>query len=401
MRKGSMVLVCLLAIPLFLLGCGLTQRTTGTLVINVSTADGKTLQPSLSMTPATYAISGNGPNGSTFTTSSTTNLTEVPGLAPGEWQIGVDANNNGGTQIGHGDATALIRVGTKEAVSVTVGPLSGTGILSLTTTWPAADTQSPEVRASLATDASATPRALAFTIGQAGTATFSASDVPTGYHTLSLQIWDGNTMLVGVVEIVRIIKDQATNGSFTFASTKKPAPGAGGISIDPQMSNPIAVTLSGQQDALVQGSTMTLQASVPAGLSGVSYVWYLDGVQVGTGSSLTLGAGLALGNYRVDVTAYTANRASAGSATHAFSVIAASTKVALAWDANTEADLAGYKVYRGYASGQYQLLADAGNATSYTATGLDPAQTYYFALTAYDVDGNESGYSSEVVVNPL
>jgi hypothetical protein len=68
--------------------------------------------------------------------------------------------------------------------------------------------------------------------------------------------------------------------------------------------------------------------------------------------------------------------------------------VNLAWDANTEPDLAGYKIYWGDSEiPPFANAADAGNVTSYTVTGLSIGSTYYFAATAYDSAGNESGYS--------
>ncbi|MCU0591399.1 MAG: fibronectin type III domain-containing protein [Desulfobacterales bacterium] len=70
-------------------------------------------------------------------------------------------------------------------------------------------------------------------------------------------------------------------------------------------------------------------------------------------------------------------------------------QVTLAWDANTEPDLAGYKIHYGTASGNYSVHLDVLNVTSYTITGLTEGQTYYFAATAYDDSGNESGYSNE------
>ncbi len=70
--------------------------------------------------------------------------------------------------------------------------------------------------------------------------------------------------------------------------------------------------------------------------------------------------------------------------------------VTLNWDANTEGDLAGYRVYVGSASGQYGLPIDVGNVTTYQVTNLSEGQTYFFAITAYDSSGNESGFSSEV-----
>jgi len=70
--------------------------------------------------------------------------------------------------------------------------------------------------------------------------------------------------------------------------------------------------------------------------------------------------------------------------------------ILVSWNPNSEADLAGYNVYYGTASGQY------GEAISTTETSqlltLTPSEgtTYYFAVTAYDTSGNESGYSEEV-----
>ena len=75
---------------------------------------------------------------------------------------------------------------------------------------------------------------------------------------------------------------------------------------------------------------------------------------------------------------------------------ALAAQATLAWDPNTESDLAGYRVHYGTASGSYTVHTDVHNITSYTVTGLTAGQTYYFAATAYDASGNESGYSNPV-----
>src|SRR5687768_18142310 len=51
--------------------------------------------------------------------------------------------------------------------------------------------------------------------------------------------------------------------------------------------------------------------------------------------------------------------------------------VKLAWDANTESDLAGYRIYYGNASGTYQSNVDVGNVTAYTITGLQDGLLYF------------------------
>jgi hypothetical protein len=70
--------------------------------------------------------------------------------------------------------------------------------------------------------------------------------------------------------------------------------------------------------------------------------------------------------------------------------------VTVAWIANTETDLAGYKVYIGTASGTYGVPITISTQTTYTITGLAAGTTYYVAVTAYNTTGLESGFSNEI-----
>jgi hypothetical protein len=76
-----------------------------------------------------------------------------------------------------------------------------------------------------------------------------------------------------------------------------------------------------------------------------------------------------------------------------------SAQITLAWDANSEPDIAGYKIYYGTTSRIYDLSVEVGSYTSVTIADLIEGETYYFAATAYDADGNESDFSNEVVHN--
>jgi len=78
------------------------------------------------------------------------------------------------------------------------------------------------------------------------------------------------------------------------------------------------------------------------------------------------------------------------------SVWARAEQVTLAWDANTESDLAGYKVHYGTASGSYTTSVDVHKVIPSIVTGLTAGQTYYFVVTAYNASNNESGYSNQV-----
>jgi hypothetical protein len=71
--------------------------------------------------------------------------------------------------------------------------------------------------------------------------------------------------------------------------------------------------------------------------------------------------------------------------------------ITLAWDANTEPDLAGYNLYKSLApGGSYTRIQSLGLVTTVTVTNL-PNGYHYFVLTAFNKEGLESGYSNEVM----
>lgn len=79
-----------------------------------------------------------------------------------------------------------------------------------------------------------------------------------------------------------------------------------------------------------------------------------------------------------------------------FATNAVAGQITLAWDPNPEDDVVGYRLHYGTTSRSYSAHIDVGNVTLYTLTGLKAEQTYYFAASAYDGFGNESGYSNEI-----
>lgn len=80
----------------------------------------------------------------------------------------------------------------------------------------------------------------------------------------------------------------------------------------------------------------------------------------------------------------------------AFATSAMAGTVTVSWDANSETDLGGYNIYVGESSTVYTGVVDVGNATSFSWSNLEVGRTYYFAVTAYDLSGNESDFSDEV-----
>ena len=80
-----------------------------------------------------------------------------------------------------------------------------------------------------------------------------------------------------------------------------------------------------------------------------------------------------------------------------FAINAYAASCTFEWDPNKESDLAGYKLYWGTSSRNYENSIDVKNVTTFEVTDL-PDGELYFSATAYDAEGNESDYSNEVVV---
>ena len=77
--------------------------------------------------------------------------------------------------------------------------------------------------------------------------------------------------------------------------------------------------------------------------------------------------------------------------------------VHLAWDANPEPDIKGYRLHWGTETGAYPITVDVGNTTTGTLEVPATAGLYYAVVTAYNTAGLESLPSNEVsfsVVGP-
>ncbi|MGJ8677705.1 MAG: hypothetical protein ACSHX0_09325 [Akkermansiaceae bacterium] len=71
-------------------------------------------------------------------------------------------------------------------------------------------------------------------------------------------------------------------------------------------------------------------------------------------------------------------------------------KAIISWDAHAEPEIAGYVVYLGISSGEYDTVVDVGNTLSIEFFELKPETTYFFAVSAYDVYLNEGPVSDEL-----
>ena len=329
------------------------SKVTGSLYVSLTNnINTRTLAPPIDMTAATYTVTGTGPNGASFTATSTGDPVTKTGLVVGIWTIAVSASNSTADSIGFGSADATVTTGATTDVTVNVIPISGTGTLDLAASWPAADVPLPTIAASL-TPVLGAVQPLTFVISGA-TASYTNASVPNGYYTLAFSLLSNGVKVGGAAETVRIVTGQTTSGTYAFTNVNNPG-GTLTVTINTNLQNPLLVDLAGGQATMSEGSTQTITASVSNYSGSLVYAWYVNGAvqSAATTSSFTFGSGIGTGYYQIDAVAYTADGTQAGSATQSVQVQTAVVVVGPAM-----IDLA--------SAGNYAILSEAGISTTGT-----------------------------------
>lgn len=70
--------------------------------------------------------------------------------------------------------------------------------------------------------------------------------------------------------------------------------------------------------------------------------------------------------------------------------------IELSWERSPEPDVAGYRIYRAVASGDWEKLADGGPIPTYSDRKAERGKSYRYAVSAVDQLGNESARSAAV-----
>src|SRR5207248_9110493 len=81
-------------------------------------------------------------------------------------------------------------------------------------------------------------------------------------------------------------------------------------------------------------------------------------------------------------------------------IMCQAAEVTLAWDADPNPNVVGYRIHSGSSSRVYTQVSDVGNTTSALISNLVDGQTYFFAVTAYSAASAESPPSNETSFPP-
>lgn len=136
----------------------------------------------------------------------------------------------------------------------------------------------------------------------------------------------------------------------------------------------------------------------------------IDGM-LGTGESIST-TQLSAGTHTITLSA-TDSEENTGTTSVSFIVVdttpdaptdlqaeAGNRQVTLQWSASSGEHVEGYRVYWGTSEGLYGADVNVQTQTSHTITNLNNGTAYYFAVTSYDVIGNESDFSAEAIAEP-
>lgn len=210
----------------------------------------------------------------------------------------------------------------------------------------------------------------------------------SGYepYSASLDIGDGADLQNQNITLQPVQNGATLSGLVRDAATNAPLAGA---SVQLQQGGRSAYTAT--SDAAgnfaisdIQPATYELSASAPG------YSLY--------GETVTLQANEQRSGIDIALTATSDTTPPATPVQVTASQIGTENRVLVAWSANNEADLQGYRISFGTQTPPMQNRLDAGRNTQATISALDYDQTWYFAVTAFDTAGNESPPSAAVPV---
>ncbi|MGD1822704.1 MAG: hypothetical protein ACPKM0_08090 [Pleomorphochaeta sp.] len=315
----------LLIIPFILLSCD-NKPYSSSLTLNVNQEivkkDKSILPEDIPLEVTQYSITGQGPNEKdTFSISTRENKTTVKGLTIGTWDIFAVGKN----------ADDLVLVSGSKSVKITKDPtttvieldtLVGTGNISLTFNWDPDLITNPKLELNLTNQNNekivATPSSIDYSLG---VASFDSVE-KAGSYTINSKLYDGEVLLAGCIEAIRVVMNKTSSGiiNFTLNEDSIPETSDDTIVINNQAGVPISCTIEEVNEVIPYNQKIypKLVENNDLPLNELSISWYLDGSLIGSGINCSLSP--SLGFHRLDVVVDNGDLGSTSSASKEFEV---------------------------------------------------------------------------------
>lgn len=202
--------------------------------------------------------------------------------------------------------------------------------------------------------------------------------------------WSGSKSTSGSQTVGPINQDT----TYTLSCSGAGGGGLGQVTVRVNSGNGVQVSLTADPDQVVANASSTLNWT-SANASSCTAAGGWSGSKALSGSYVTGGL--------TQTTSYRLTCSGPSGSALAMVTVEVIDKI-LRWQAPTEnvdgsplTDLAGFKIYWGTQSRNYGTPITINSPTTTQWESTTGPGRFYFALTAFDVDGNESAYSNEVL----
>ncbi|HKM07299.1 MAG TPA: hypothetical protein VJ869_09925 [Sphaerochaeta sp.] len=270
-----------------------------------------------------YAVTGEGPQNSTFEMQSTNPTMEVEGLLIGNWTITAVGQNKHGLNLVSGSSTCLLTSEPTNAV-IELNSLMGMGTMQIAFTWDNTKISNPSIELWVTDSEGVKTKVNPTTSNYINGSVFYNETYPAGSYLIQGRLYSGTTAVAGCAEVVRIVGGKTTDGTISLDLDKYPEIPSS-LTLINKVGTPIECSISGITTSVPALEELTASVIVPQSENNkdLGVLWFLDGEEIS--SSLDCTFTPSTGAHRLDLVAKGALLASSGSASISFKAIVSGT----------------------------------------------------------------------------
>lgn len=244
----------------------------------------------------------------------------LDGLNVGKWKIKVFGFNSERKDLAYGEGEISLISG-KNTIAISLDELIGKGNLSLSLKWDEDVFRNVYYVHTMFKSQNGKEITLSPSTPRNGESTIIYENLPSGSYDLQIELRDkDDKKIAGAYESIRITSDTTTEGHVKFSSPEELP--SSEITISNNTATPVEVMINGVESLMEANKQFSVNIKLPTNskltLNDLNTVWYLDGKEIGRGSSLTIEDGVDVGLHRLDVSTMTIEKGSKGSTSFVF-----------------------------------------------------------------------------------
>lgn len=326
MKKKYSILFIFLISTIFLFSCE-NKPFTSSITLNINKEnikkDKSILPEDIPLDVTQFTITGKGPSkNDTFSINTRDNKTTIKGLNIGRWELVAVGKNSDGLLLVSGTTTVNIEKNPTTAI-IELNKLVGTGNISINYQWDSNLIKNPDLKLELINQNNekikATPTSIDY---DQGIATYE-SVAKAGSYTLNSKLYDGDILLSGCIEAIRVVMNKTSSGNISFKLNEdnQIITSDESIILNNQAGVPITCTINNVNEVIPYNQKIYPEIiennNFP--LNEISIDWYLDGILIGSGENCSLSP--SIGFHRLDVVLNNGDIGSTSSAFKNFEVV--------------------------------------------------------------------------------